>query len=428
MLTWTVVPWTGVAVRAAADGPGRPGRANWVAGWAAAPTGATALGLVDATSRMAVTVDAPGSAVRVHLSNASVPGATTIGPVSIGAAGRGAAVIGPSRAVRFGGSPTVTLPAGAGRWSDPVPMAVRAGERLTVSVYAPDAPEVTELDDSTEATAWTSRGDLVSDTTGRQFVAAVPGVAPWRVVDGIAVAAPRRWSTLVAFGDSITAGYQYHQTPGHPTWPMLLARRLTGGGARSCPVSVVNEAISANLFTRGSVPGFSGGPSGLSRFEGDALAQPGVREVIILLGTNDIAWDTTHGVTDPVGRLERAYRAVVAEAHARRVRVVAATLTPAGDPSHPTLFLGGYSTAAAVADRAEFNRWLSRWRAVDGVVDFDRAVRSESDPHLLAAWADSGDHLHPSTRGYAAMVGAIGRPQITGCPTGRSALTVRAAG
>ena len=120
---------------------------------------------------------------------------------------------------------------------------------------------------------------------------------------------------------------------------------------------------------------------------------------------------------------------MVAEAHARRVRVVAATLTPAGDPSHPTLFLGGYSTAAAVADRARAQPVaLEVAHAVDGVADFDRAVRSESDPHLLAAWADSGDHLHPSTRGYAAMVGAIGRPQITGCPTGRSALTVRAAG
>jgi len=420
-----VVAAFGLAAGSAADPSASAAQGHlqptaWVAGWAAAPSGVAPVGLVGATLRMAVTVDAPGTAVRVHLSNALVPGATTFGHVTVGMAGTGPAVRpGTSRTLRFAGSRTVTVPAGAGAWSDPVAMAVRAGARLAVSVFAADAPDVTSVDDSTDVAAWSSTsGDRALSTTGARFTVPPGGVPRWRVVDGIALAAPRGWSTLVAFGDSITAGYQYHQVPGDPTWPVLLAQQLAVGGSRSCTVSVVNEGISANFLTRKSVPGFSGGPSGLSRFERDVLSQPGVHEVIVLLGTNDIAWDTTHGVPDVVGRLERSYRALVAEAHARGVRVVAATLTPAGDPAHPTLFLGGYSTAAAGARRVQVNRWIRTSHAFDGVVDFDRAVRSRTDPDVLASWADSGDHLHPSTWGYAAMVDAVGRPMVTGCPAG----------
>jgi len=364
---------------------------------------------------MSVPVDAPGTAVRVHLANTSVPGPTTFGHVTIGVAGAGPAVrAGTSRTVRFGGAGEVTVAGGAGRWSDPVAMVVRSGERLTVSVFGADAPWVTRVDDSTEVAAWSSGGgDRSADASGAGFT--TERVAPWRVVDGIAVAAPRGWSTLVAFGDSITAGYQDHQAAGHPTWPQLLARRLDAGRA-SCRVSVVNEGISGNQLLPNGVAHFSGGPSGLSRLTRDALSQPGAREVVVQLGTNDISWDATHGVAGGVGQLERAYRALVAAAHARGVRVVAATLTPAGDPAHPTSFVGGYSTPAGDAGRAAVNRWIRTAHAFDAVTDFARAVRSRADHDRLARWADSGDHLHPSTRGDAAMAGAVERAAVSGCP------------
>jgi len=366
---------------------------------------------------MALPLDVSGGAVRVRLANTLVPTPTTFGQVTIAAAGVGPSVrAGTTTAVRFDGARAVTVPAGAQRWSDPVAMTVRAGERLTVSVFVAGAPVVTRVDDSTDEPAWSALGpDRSAEGSGAGFAPDL--AAPWRVVDGIAVAAPPGWSTLVAFGDSITAGYQDHQVAGHPTWPELLARRLDAGGRASCRVSVVNEGVSGNRLTADGAGVLSGGPSGRGRFGRDALDLPGVREVVVELGTNDIAWGATHGVGGVLGRLERADRALVAEAHARGVRVLAATVTPAGNPAHPTTFVGGYSTPAGVAGRAALNRWLRGAHAFDGVADFAAALTSAGDHDRLARWADSGDHLHPGTRGDQAMADAVDRSTISGCPS-----------
>jgi len=210
--------------------------------------------------------------------------------------------------VRFGGAGEVTVAGGAGRWSDPVAMVVRSGERLTVSVFGADAPWVTRVDDSTEVAAWSSGGgDRSADASVRVHDR---GVAPWRVVDGIAVAAPRGWSTLVAFGDSITAGYQDHQAAGHPTWPQLLARRLDAGRA-SCRVSVVNEGISGNQLLPNGVAHFSGGRRASAASPATPSRSPGAAR-----SSSSSAPTTSRGtpptVSPGVGQLERAYRALVA--------------------------------------------------------------------------------------------------------------------
>jgi lysophospholipase L1-like esterase len=36
----------------------------------------------------------------------------------------------------------------------------------------------------------------------------------------------------------------------------------------------------------------------------------------------------------------------------------------------------------------------------DAVIDFDKIVRDPVAPHRLGAEYDSGDHLHPSSKGY----------------------------
>jgi len=41
------------------------------------------------------------------------------------------------------------------------------------------------------------------------------------------------------------------------------------------------------------------------------------------------------------------------------------------------------------------------------VIDFDAAVRDPSNPRLFLPAYDSGDGLHPSDAGYAAMAAAV---------------------
>jgi hypothetical protein len=45
--------------------------------------------------------------------------------------------------------------------------------------------------------------------------------------------------------------------------------------------------------------------------------------------------------------------------------------------------------------------------AFDAVIDFEKAVRDPSQPTRLLPAYDSGDHLHPSDAGHAAMANAI---------------------
>jgi lysophospholipase L1-like esterase len=81
------------------------------------------------------------------------------------------------------------------------------------------------------------------------------------------------------------------------------------------------------------------------------------------------------------------------------VKVVMGTLPP---------FAGANSfTAEREAQRAAINRWIRSSGEPDAIVDFDAALRDPADPSRLAAAFDSGDHLHPSEEGYAAMARAV---------------------
>ncbi|OXH83610.1 GDSL family lipase, partial [Burkholderia multivorans] len=72
-----------------------------------------------------------------------------------------------------------------------------------------------------------------------------------------------------------------------------------------------------------------------------------------------------------------------------------ATLTPADLPP------------AREAIRLEVNRWIRSGGAFDGVVDFDAALRDPARPSVLQRRYDSGDGIHPSDAGYAAMAEAV---------------------
>jgi len=54
----------------------------------------------------------------------------------------------------------------------------------------------------------------------------------------------------------------------------------------------------------------------------------------------------------------------------------------------------------------EFNNYIRRCSAADGIIDFDRAVRDTDNNKAFALGCDSGDHLHPSAYGYEVMAQA----------------------
>ena len=65
------------------------------------------------------------------------------------------------------------------------------------------------------------------------------------------------------------------------------------------------------------------------------------------------------------------------------------------------------------AIRVAVNQWIRTSHAFDGVIDFDAALRDRAQPDRLQKAYDSGDHIHPSDAGYAAMADAVPLEAVT---------------
>jgi lysophospholipase L1-like esterase len=199
---------------------------------------------------------------------------------------------------------------------------------------------------------------------------------------------------VVAFGDSLTEGGGGIALP----WPAVLAERLDRRAGAS-PLRVVNAGISGNRLLRDDV-----GPSGLRRFEHDALGVPKVRWVIVLEGINDLGFA---GSVEPGAERVTAedliggYRQLVARARAAGVKIYGGTLLPFEGTG------SGYFSPDKEPVRQAVNAWIRTSGELDGVVDFDAAVRDPARPGRLRPEYDDGDHLHLSSAGHRAVGEAV---------------------
>ncbi|WP_328615417.1 SGNH/GDSL hydrolase family protein [Amycolatopsis sp. NBC_00355] len=347
----------------------------------------------DRTLRMVVHPSVGGDGLRVHLSN--LRGTT---PLAVGAVGlalqadRATAVEGSRRAVTFSHAKTLTIPAGREVVSDPVPLSVRAEQNLLVSLYLPQATgSATWHSDAFDVSYLSKPGDHAADTDDGNYVAATTS---WYYLSDLDVVSPTARGTVVAFGDSITDGYN---TPAsvYRRWPDDLARRLAGPH----PSAVVDAGIGGNRVLT-DVPNIWQGVSATKRFAHDALAQPGVRTVILLEGINDIGNNAgPGGVPLTAQHLIDGYRELIRQAHAAGVRIIGGTMLP--DKG------AGYYSGSAEAIRRAANAWIRTSGEFDGVADFEKALQDPSDPEALQAGFDSGDHLHPNEAGMQAMADAV---------------------
>jgi lysophospholipase L1-like esterase len=347
----------------------------------------------DQTLRMVVHPSVAGDALRLHLSNLRGTTPLAVGSVSLALqAGQATAVEGSQRQVTFSHAKTLTIPAGREVVSDPVPLPVRAEQNLLVSLYLPQATSsATWHSDAFDVSYLSKPGDHAADTGDGNYVAATTS---WYYLSGLDVVSPAARGTVVAFGDSITDGYNTPASVYH-RWPDDLARRLAGPH----PTAVVDAGLGGNRVLT-DVPNIWQGVSALKRFAHDALAQPGVRTVILMEGINDIGNNAgPDGGPLTAQQLIDGYRALIGQAHAAGVRILGGTMLP--DKG------AGYHSEPAEAIRQAANAWIRTSGQFDGVVDFDRALQDPSDPAALRAGFDSGDHLHPNEAGMQAMADAV---------------------
>jgi lysophospholipase L1-like esterase len=375
--------------------PAQSSAPGWVGSWQAAPAQDTTDSFTDTSIRNVVHISVGGAAVRIRLSNEFGTGPLVFGHVTVARQAPGensaAAVPGTLREATFGSRRSVTARPGADVLSDPVPLAVPTQTNLLVTVFlARSVGPVTYHGMAWQTSFLGPNGDHAADPAAAAFTGQT---SSWFYLTGVDVLNPGARGAVVAFGDSITDGYQ--STYGtNQRWPDFLAGRILAQ-PRSRPLGVLNAGISGNrLLLPGDPVVF--GPSALDRLAEDVLSRTGVRSVIVLEGINDIQ-QTPHQ-TDPT-KIEAALRTIAHRAHARGLRVIGGTITP---------FEGWQVYDETLeATRLAVNDFIRTSRVFDAVIDFDRATSDPADPHRLLPAYDSTDHLHPNDAGYRAMADAV---------------------
>jgi lysophospholipase L1-like esterase len=368
----------------------------WTGTWAAAPVAAsTAIGPEGTTFRDIVHLSIGGRAIRLRISNEGSPTQLTLDEVRAALAtapGSSAIESTTDHAVTFGGTPSVTIPAGTYAISDPIPLPVKPFTDLAVSIFVPAQSGITltahVLGTSTNFAA-------PGNATAKPVLEDATKISSWTLLKGVDVESAPSAAAVVVLGASIADGF--HSTPDkNSRWPDDLAQRLAANPATH-DLGVLNEGISGNRVLHDGT-----GPSALARFDRDVLTQSGVRYLILALATNDIGrtfFPSKPGETVTADQIEWGYQQIVLRAHAGGIKVIGTTLNP---------FSGaGYFNADGEKMRQAVNKFTLTSRIFDGVIDFDQATRDPAQPDRLLPAFDSGDHLHPNDTGYKAMADAI---------------------
>lgn len=353
------------------------------------------------TLRQIVHTSIGGSRARVVLSNAYGTAAVTVGAAHIALRDRDSAIQASGRPLTFSGRPSVTIPANAVIYSDPVDLVVPQLSDLAIDLYLPgttNTPGTITMHGSSFQTNYISE---TGNHAGTPTLPAVARIQSWFLLSRVDVMAADAVGAVVAFGDSITDGARSTSDTNN-RWPDQLARRLLAQGIK---MGVLNAGIGGNrVLSEASVPpgadvrAVGAGMNALARFERHVLSQSGVTHVIVLEGINDIG-NARQNPTPTAEDLIAGHKQLIDQAHARGLKIYGATLTP---------FWGAaYYTEVGEAKRQALNEWIRTGKAYDGVVDFDRATRDPNDPKKLLEKNDSCDYLHPADAGYQAMGDAI---------------------
>jgi lysophospholipase L1-like esterase len=362
----------------------------WTATWTQAVTdvGVADLELADLTLRIVLQASIGGDRLRVGLSNGFGVSHLRVGRAAVRVAGRAAPM-------RFGGQPFADVRVGEALTSDPVDLAVVAGDAIEVDLYLPLPWRFTTANVSTATWCPSGPGDHAgADDFPRRDIPllALPDgeqmVLPTPLMRGVEVLRDEPAPVVVCFGDSITAA----------GWP-----ERTAGRMRDRRVAVVNRGIAGNrLRLDGAGPfGPVFGAAGLSRFDADVLRTAGRTHVVVALGVNDLGHPGTMAPADQLPTTEQIIRAlddIASRAEDAGLIAIHATMTPVGGAA-------GFDLERQ-RRHSEVNDWI-RARGTDrAVIDFEAALRHGPGGLVLDPRFDSGDHLHPNDAGLERMADA----------------------
>lgn len=409
--------------------------ADWKASWKADPAGFTGV-IVPGTQtlREIISPRRAGTVVRVKFSNREGILPVTFSQVWLGKQLEGAALVaGSNQQLLFAGLPDVTVAAGEEVMSDPLVFAVQPFEKLAVSMQSSFFPPLSTSHPVSRETNYFSLLGAAAGDAGSAFLpftltGGVTFQASWHYIAGLDVeSSDPSLRTIVAFGDSIFDGLTVNPLAENTfveniatlgtdeRYVDFLQKRLDA--AAPGKFAIVNASIAGNSLTLAPLAPFFG-TAGLQRIDTDVIGVPGVTDVIMHLGINDIAFSIptqtvmTTGIGDSlIAGLEES----IAKLQAAGIRVILGTVMPAvganGGAPTPLAAAAGlnigllHGSDISETVRQNVNAWIRSTGAemADGIIDFAACMHAPDDVTRLNPEFNSGDNLHPNPAGFEAM-------------------------
>lgn len=353
-----------------------------------------------------------GERLRIRLSNTYGASALYIGAVHVALTDTGSKIVpGTDRVVTFGGSSEIRIPAASPAISDSIDLPVKALSEVSISLYLPSSVDISTWHRGPQHDSYLAGPGNMTSSLELPKAEIKPA---WFFLSALEMWEPMTTTTTVAFGDSITEGSN-NLPAQYADYPDQLARRLVeANGGRA--TALINEGIGGNRILHDDA-----GASALSRFDQDVLSNPGIANLIVLEGINDIGFPRVRMAELKIpnanlrenifasqkvsaDEIVQGLQQIAVRAHDHGIRVFCGTLMP---------FEGTNSyDVEGEAIRVKVNSWIRASKVFEGVLDFDVLVRDPDRPTKLRLAFDSGDHIHPNPAGYKAMADLINLSEL----------------
>ena len=357
---------------------------SWTGTWATAveftgPGDMPKTSLSNRALREIVQVSIPGDVLRMQLSNIHSKEPVEIKSVFIANAADSCDIdVKSAKYLTFGGKKSVTIAPGEAIYSDDIKYDLQPLQRLAITVnYGENTPVNASSHRGSRTTSYIINGEAKPKT---KFTDAEK-LEHWYNISCIDVLTEQPTECIAIIGNSITDG-RGSTTNLQNRWPDFLAKALDG------KVGVLNLGIGGNAVVSGGLS-----EPAVVRFDRDVLGQTGVTSVVIFEGVNDIGGKRPNH-KEIVDNIIEAYTSFIAKSKEAGKKVYLATITP-----YKNSFYEDHFSEAA---RLTLNDWIRANKDVDGVIDFDAAVRDPENPSALRPeYSDDWLHLNPA--GYEVM-------------------------
>jgi len=370
-------------------------KGHWVGTWATAPqlverhNNPPSPGLGNNSLRQIVQVSIGGKKVRLKLTNEFSKEPTEIKAIELAyakTAGSSSEIDESSTvSLTFDGKASVEIPAGGKVVSDPINFRLRDRQNVAITIHYGIASSTSVSGHpGSRTTSYLKAGNTTD------FSDAIM-TDHWYNILALEVDAPKKAGAVAILGNSITDG-RGSTTNQQNRWADILSRRLLGNKATR-QVGVLNMGIGGNCVLGGGL-----GPAAVNRYQRDLFEQEGVKWIILFEAVNDLGY--TRNGEQTAQRIIDVYKQIIREAHQKGICVFGATITP---------FKGNnYYSEDHEKGRQKLNEWIRTSEMIDGVIDFDQAVRNPQDTEAMQQqFLFENDWLHLNAKGYETMGNCI---------------------